>query len=48
LTANPSRALAELVFARMRAEWETLAALVALAPYGPTLRPNRLRLAFKH
>jgi len=35
------------VFARMRAEWKTLAALGALAPYGPTLRPNRLRPALK-
>jgi len=31
----------------MRAEWKTLAALGALAPYGPALRPNRLRPTLK-
>ncbi|QCE09685.1 hypothetical protein DEO72_LG10g907 [Vigna unguiculata] len=28
------------LFAKVKAEWETLAALGALAPYGPALRPN--------
>jgi len=41
LTANPSRTLegrkatVEELFARVKAEWETLTALGALAPYGP-------------
>jgi len=28
------------LFAKVKAEWETLATLEALAPYGPALRPN--------
>jgi len=31
------------LFAKVRAEWETLVTLGTLAPYGPALRPNRFK-----
>jgi len=33
------------LFAKVKAEWETLAALGALAPYGPALRPNIFKVS---
>jgi len=37
----------EGLFAKVRAEWETLTALGTLVPYAPTLRPNRFKASPK-
>jgi len=55
MVPNPSRefwkekrAYEKGLFCKVRVEWETLAALGALAPYGPVFRPNWFKTTLKY